>query len=486
MQFKYMKTRILSIILVCIILLGGSAKADNVDLQTAKQIGAYYFSVATGAKAPVNSDNLKLAQQYDNSTLCIPAMYAFNVEGNGFVVVSASDAVEPILAYSPEGNLDPETLNPAAKYMLDSYAKIIRDVQNSKAEANTSVSSLWQELREQTFTCDLSKAGVLIQTKWDQGENNSPTYNAMCPVIDGKYCYAGCVAVAMGQIIKYWNYPERGGNESSSTVTCSWNNTTVKYKFLVDSNKFVYDSMPNTLSTNSQWNYKRAIGKLLFACGVAVGMDWGVEGSGAQSSSVPTALSKWFKYSDNARYLSRTSITDANWIKLLRSEIVDNLRPVYYSGYDATGAGRDAGHAWVIAGASATDENKYYINWGWGGSANGFYTLAPISSIQTAGGYTFNDGHAMVYQIYPKDLSIDENAIVATTPAYPNPANGYIMIPVGLPNSAAMGVYSIDGKMVDNIVIPAGTQEYRLDLRHYTPGTYIYRLNGQTFKFTVL
>jgi len=173
-----MKIKVLSIILVCIAMFGGSAKADNVDLQTAKQIGAYYFTVATGAKAPINADNMKLAQQFDNPMLCIPAMYAFNVEGNGFVVVSASDAVEPILAYSPEGYLDPETLNPGAKYMLDSYAKIISEVQNNDAKANAATSNLWKALEEHTFTCDLSKAGVLIQTKWDQGSTvrHSPSF----------------------------------------------------------------------------------------------------------------------------------------------------------------------------------------------------------------------------------------------------------------------------------------------------------------------
>jgi len=482
-----MKIKVLSIILVCIAMFGGSAKADNVDLQTAKQIGAYYFTVATGAKAPINADNMKLAQQYDNPMLCIPAMYAFNVEGNGFVVVSASDAVEPILAYSPEGYLDPETLNPAAKYMLDSYAKIISEVQNNDAKANAATSNLWKALEEHTFTCDLSKAGVLIQTKWDQGDTLRPSYNTMCPTVNGKYCYAGCVAVAMGQIIRFWRYPERGGNESSTIAVCSWNNTTVKYKFMVDSNKFVYDSMPNTINHTSAWNYRRAIGKLLFACGVTVKMGWGVSGSGAHSVDVPEAFYRWFKYSNNARYADRSSYSDANWIKILRSEIVDHQRPVYYSGYDGTDPNRrDAGHAWVIAGASAADDTKFFINWGWGGSANGFYTLAPMSSIQTASGYKFNSGHGMVYQIYPKDLSIDEHAITTIAPAYPNPASNYIMIPVDLPNSAALGVYSMDGKMVDNIVVPAGTLEYRLDLQHYAPGTYVYRLNGDVFKFTVL
>lgn len=481
-----MKTKILSIVIVCMGLFCGSIKADNVDIQTAKEIGAYYFTVATGAKAPVNSDKLELAAQYDNPTLCIPALYTFNVEGNGFVVVSASDATEPIWAYSPEGSLDPKNLNPAAKYMLDSYAEIISEVQNSQAKATNQIKNLWKELEEQTYTCDLSKAGVLVQTKWDQGENTKPSYNVLCPTVNGKYCYAGCVAVAMGQIIKYWNYPVRGAVEGNTTAICSWNNTTVKYKFWVDSNKFVYDSMPNTINSGSSWNNKRAVSKLLFACGVTVGMDWGVDGSGAQSYKVPEALSKWFLYSSEARYLSRSSITDANWLKMLHEELDDNHRPVYYSGFDGTSSGRDAGHAWVIAGTSANDNTKFYINWGWGGSSNGFYTLAPVTAIQTAGGYKFSSNHAMVYKIYPKDLSIDENTIAKTTPAYPNPASDYIMIPMNLPNSATVGVFSMDGKMVDSFVIPAGTHEYRLNLQQYAPGTYVYRLNGDTFKFTVL
>lgn len=71
-----MKTKILTVILMVGVFFIGSAKAENIDILTAKQIGAYYFTVATGAKAPVSADNLKLAIQYDNPTLCIPAMYA--------------------------------------------------------------------------------------------------------------------------------------------------------------------------------------------------------------------------------------------------------------------------------------------------------------------------------------------------------------------------------------------------------------------------
>lgn len=476
-----MRTKILSIAAALVALFCGSAKADNVDLLTAKQIGAYYFTVATGAKAPVSTDNLKLVQQFDNPTLCVPAMYAFNVEGNGFVVVSACDATEPILAYAPEGSIAPEDINPACKWLLDSYAKLISENQNNNAKATSKAKAMWNELTSQTKTVDLTKAGVLVQTKWDQGENYGPTYNYFCPVRNGKYSYAGCVAVAMAQIIKYWNYPVKG--KGTATWTC--NNVQQQYKFNNDSNKFVFDSMPNKLTTNSEWNHIRAIAKLMYACGVTVHMEWTPEGSGAQSRDVPGALSNYFRYSPEATHIQHAG-NDALWVEMLTDEITNNQRPVYYSGYDNHSGGRDAGHAWVVCGQSAADNTKFYINWGWGGSSNGFFCLAPITSIAPAGGYTFSSGHAMVYKIFPDNLSIDENTAVSVSPAYPNPATNYMMIPVDLPNSATLGVFSIDGKMLENIVVPAGAKEYRLNLQGYAPGTYAYRLNGQVYKFSVL
>ena len=478
---KQLKISLVAVIFFMTGIMCGSVKADNVDLQTAKQIGAYYFTVATGAKAPVNADQLDLAQQIDNPTLCIPALYAFNVKGNGFVVVSASDCTDPILAYSPDGNLD--NPNPACRYFLESYAKLISDNQNNHATATKEIKSKWDELYDQTFTCDLASKGVLVKAKWGQGDPDYPSYNYLCPQISGKPCLVGCVATAMAMIIHYWKYPEKG----TKTATVNWNNQNYKFYFSKDSNRFIYDDMPNQISYSSAEEYKRAIGKLCLACGASVKMDWGLDGSGAHSNNVDEAFHTYFKYSTDAEYKDRAGVTNANWVSILHDEIDNHARPVYYSAYDPHGTGRDAaGHAFLLTGTSSADQNKFYINWGWDGSSNGFYTISPASSIGSAGGYTFSDGHAIVYKIYPKDLSIEENTAFTTSLAYPNPASDYIMIPVNMNVNAILAVYSIDGKMVDNIVVPAGTQEYRLDLQQYKPGTYVYRVNGSAAKFTVL
>ena len=482
-----MKTRFVSILIMLSVLMCGNVKADNVDLQTAKQIGAYYYNVATGTKSPVSADKLELVQQFDNPTLCIPALYAFNVGDNGFVVVSASNTTEPVLAYSPEGSLD--DINPACRYMLESYAKLISENQNFDATPTAEVKGLWDQLIDQTFTCDPATKAVLVKAKWGQGDPYAPSFNVMCPQINGRPCLVGCVATAMAMIIHYWKYPLKGGNENSSVAMTNWRNQTIRYKFLVDSNKFIFDSMPNQINYRSEWNYKRACGKLSFACGVTVKMDWGIDGSGAFSQNVPEAYWKWFKYSPNATFISRSNYSDAQWLRILHQEIDSNARPVYYSGTDPdTTHGRDAaGHAFVIAGSSASNQSMFYIRWGWDGSSDGFFTLAPASSIGNAGSYRFTNNHGMVYKIYPyNELGIEENTEFSASPAYPNPATDHIMIPVDMSFNAYLSIFSIDGKLVDNIVVPAGTKEYRLNLQGYAPGNYIYRLNGSAVKFTVL
>lgn len=485
---KNLKIRLVSAFFMAAAMLCGTAKAENVDLQTAKQIGAYYFTMATEAKAPITADKLELVQQFDNPTLCIPALYCFNVADNGFVVISASDCAEPVLAYSPEGRLDEANMNPACRYMLESYARLVSDNQNNNASQTPAVRAKWNELYEQTLVVEPATKGVLVQAKWDQGDPEYPSYNIMCPMQDGKHCYVGCVATAMAMIMHYWKYPVKGGGgPDGNTANWTWHNQNIKYKFAVDSNKFVFDSMPNQISYYSDWNYKRAIGKLGFAAGVTVKMEWGLDGSGAQSKDVPKAFYNWFRYSTDAVYTQRQGVPDASWVSMLREEIVTNARPVYYSAYDPHGSGRDAaGHAFVIAGASNNDNNKFYIRWGWNGSGDGFFTLAPASSIGSAGGYTFSSGHAMVRRIYPaSSVGIDENTSYTAAMAYPNPATDYIMVPVTMTMDGVLAIYSIDGKLLETKIVPAGTSEYRLDLHGYAPGTYVYRMNGDVVKFTV-
>ena len=467
-----------------------SAMADNVSLTTARQVGATFFTAATGAKAAVPADKLELAQQLDNPTLCIPALYCFNVEGDGFVVVSGSDNVEPILAYSPDGRIDADHINPSAQMFLDEYAQFITYCQNnagSKATASADAQAVqreWQSLLDGSYTCDITKGGSLIQTKWGQGDTDNPTYNICCPMVNGKHCITGCGPIAMAMVVHYWKYPVKG----SGTAALSWNNQTVSYNFRADSNRFAYDSMPKSLKSSSQYYQKNAIGKLAFACGVVMKASWGLDGTSVTRQYLENGMEKYFLYDDELQYLERSNYNDTRWIALLHENIDSNLRPVYYAAYAPGSTGRDAGHAFVLCGSSSTSENKFYVNWGWDGGSNGYFTFSPASSIESASGYRFTNNHGMVNAMHPIESpeGIEQAVGFEETPVYPNPASEYVIIPAyDLANNAPLAVYSLDGRLIDRAIVPAHSHEYRLDLQGYAAGTYFYRLNGHAVRFVV-
>ncbi|MDD3687401.1 MAG: C10 family peptidase, partial [Bacteroidales bacterium] len=189
-------------------------------------------------------------------------------------------------------------------------------------------------------------------------------YNAQCPVDVAGPCgrvYTGCVATAMAQVIRYLEWPVNGVGSRCYTHY-NYGELCADYSAAT----YDYSIMPNG-SGNAE------VAELMYHCGVSVSMGYSPTGSGAYSSSVPTALRNYFDYK-NVVILSKSSYTDDAWHNILRNEI-DNSRPIYYSGH---GSG---GHAFVFDGYQGTD--YFHVNWGWGGSYNGyFYTndLTPGSS----------------------------------------------------------------------------------------------------------
>lgn len=471
----------LRLILIVLLALPAALPAQEVSFAAAKQAAAAFYNTLAAAKQPADPQSIRLAGQIDNPALGLPALYLLNVGESGFVVVSASDRVEPILAYSPNDTLCADRINPACADLLQSYADLVSACQNSAAPTPSAIAGRWEALLSGAVPKQVEENLVLVQTAWGQGGTKKPSYNMFSPMVGEQYCLAGCVATAMAQVVRYWRAPVKG----AGTAAYAWNAKTISYRFQDDSNKFVYDSMINKIYTNSPRNCKRAISKLMYACGVSVKMNWGVSGSAATTSEAAVALPKYFRYDSEIRYLTRQEAgTSARWVSLLHEEIDDNRRPVIYRA-SSSGSGSDANHCFVVCGTTTNDANKFYINWGWTGSNDGFYTLNPLSAVESCGSYTYNKNHAMVYRIHPAQAGIADQTEFSPCPAYPNPATDYLMIPAALPLTAALTVYAADGRMVERLAIPGGVEEYRLDLSRYPSGAYCYRLNGQCFKFIV-
>lgn len=100
-------------------------------------------------------------------------------------------------------------------------------------------------------------------------------------------------------------------------------------------------------------------------------------GSSAALIAVAQELSATFGYEKSVTYHFKASsgLTDEQWKQLVISEL-NNGRPVIYSaGYSTKPATR---HAFIISGYDS-DEDKFYCNFGWDESQNGWFDLYQIA-----------------------------------------------------------------------------------------------------------
>ncbi|MCP4180280.1 MAG: T9SS type A sorting domain-containing protein [bacterium] len=363
--------------------------AQNVDLETAKKVAKNYWYEKVNSKEKTSYSSVNVEHAYTEQGKSSPAYYVFNIESKkGFVIVSAEESVNPVLGYSFESNYNKnEEKPPAFVGWMNHYTEQINYAKSLKNKPRKEIEILWEKYSKKNLLNTKSKSksvSPLLTTKWNQGNY----YNDSCPpdpAGSGGNVWVGCVAVAMAQVMKYWNYPEKGSGEKTYT----------HYKYGVQSADFKnttygWGNMSNSLNSSSTTEEIAATAQLLYHCGVGVSMGYGTSGSGAFSSSALRALQIYFDYSEDADFERKNSHTDSSWNALLRYEI-DNGRPLYYSGYPSSGSG----HAFNCDGYN--DSNEFHFNWGWGGSYNGYFLTDDL----TPGSRNYNYSQQIFANLYP-------------------------------------------------------------------------------------
>lgn len=478
---------LLSTMLVAMLMAVNPVQADNIDLQKAKQLGAYYLGVQSGAKSMTEAD-LTLVYQIPNVDQNIPALYFFNSSNGGSIVMSGSDCVSPVISYSSEEPIEIDHMAPAMLWYYLEFAKQVVAAQNANLTAKAEVSAEWKDLENHRVAAPSGAKSIYntIKSVWGQDY----PYNNLCPTIRDTHCVTGCVATAMAQIVKYWEYPTSG----TGTIKYYWDEGYTYLKMKLDTVTFNYDKMPDTAFRGyyytCNWTdeqiYETA--KLNYACGLVNHMGYGIDGSGAAGRVyTKDAFTTYFKYdASTIKAAERSSKTDEQWKEMLKTEL-KNKRPVYYTAADPTSAGGDARHAFIITGYN-TDNDRVRVNWGWDGSGNS--TWFKIMEYQlNQSGYYFTDEHYAIWGIKPPSTEIRDMETVEeeAMPAYPNPAHTWVSIPYVLngANSALLQIFSVDGRMMEQREVFANADKANINVESYPKGIYVYRINGKASKFVV-
>ena len=303
-------------------------------------------------------------------------LFVFAIEPKGFVIVSA---LNEVLAYSFTSSM------PASDELPDHIAYWI-DLYNEQTDYLLQHPGNIKRPAKQQRT-----VGPLLTSVWGQG----CFHNALCPEDELGPCHhveAGCVAIAMAQIMYYYKQPVTGTGSMTyscppyGTLSADFGNTTYKWEDMVD--------------TVCQSNY--AVAKLISHCGISVQMIYGTHSSISSNVAANNAFHFHFYYPCSI-LSNRSSISDEEWTALIRQNI-ENQHPVYYTGKSDLGA-----HAFVCDGYD--NNGLFHFNFGWDGVADGYYTLENP--------YDFSTLQSCIHNIFPiatLPIQSDSHGIIYVAP----------------------------------------------------------------------
>lgn len=346
----------------------------------------------------VSSHNNRKSTPTVKSAGQVSGLYLFNVSGNGgFVIVSNDDQTIPILGFGESGNIDPDDLPDNMRAWLQSYADQIAWLQSNGKDAKDTNNRSRAPRRTAKTTI-----GPLVKTNWNQ---SIPYYN-MCPEIDGTKTVTGCVATTVAQIM-YYHYAHNGFSAESTDIPGYTITTTDKnkasYELTVSGleattfewGKMIANYTPINPETGKRYlagdaDQQQAVAKLMRYCGTALQMKYGLStniGSSAYSEAIPYALKTFFGYDGGIQHCYRKNYSYTDWVNLIYNELVAN-RPVALGGQSTGG-----GHSFICDGYKYDNADYFHINWGWGGSSDGYFQLSVLQPWeQGIGGSSTLDG----------------------------------------------------------------------------------------------
>ncbi len=383
-------------LIVCILMFSFSMMADPVDMEIAKQLGGKYM-----AAHQRSASALSLAYT-EHTESGLNVCYVFNCQPKGFVIVAADDRMKPILGYSTESSFDLVAAEEGPQVFFDAYRCDLQTAIAENKERSPEIQQQWLNL-EQTgnlFLRETRVVGPLCSSTWHQTQ----FYNNQCPEDPNGYnghVKSGCVANAMAQIMRYWEWPKTGVGQHS--YYCYGYGSTSYGTLTADfgAADYHYELMPDFLDYTSPQYEVDAVALLEYHAGVSVDMSYGPNASGAYSDDAMDAFVDFFRYSNSLTRNDRYYYSDPQWIEMLMTEI-DNGRPMYYSAYSYSKDGTRGGHAFICDGY---DENEFFhFNWGWQGFDNGFYSINGMNLTH----HEYNYDHYTTSNLEPDDDYYDQ------------------------------------------------------------------------------
>ncbi|MGA2800900.1 MAG: C10 family peptidase [Verrucomicrobiota bacterium] len=457
------------LLLACLLWLAAGAFGAQVDATTAASVITGWLRLDQtpfGEKLGGKVNSVETFKD-DNG---VPMYYVVYLEPSGFVIVSADNQVEPIIAFVRQGRFDPSLKNPlGALVSRDVPVRVARvRARGGSQPALKIAGNKWQKLLQSaagvaqpmgipTGSISDLRVAPFIQTLWNQSTADNTTNGPACynfftpPFAAGASSnyVCGCVATALAQLMYYFQYPSIGVGTPSFIITLTTpaggtQQITRKLRG-GDGNggPYVWTNMPLDPSGGATLSQCAAIGALTYDAGVAVHMSYAPSESGAYMSDAKTALVSTFQY-NNAVLVEGTNLDVGVGLFGMINPNLDARLPVVFGIDNSFG-----GHCIVCDGYGydAFSTLYHHLNMGWGGDDNAWYALPIIDLADTD---PFINIDACIYNVFTNGNGEIISGRVLDTNGVPIPGANVTATRVGSGSTYtavadANGIYALVG-----------------------------------------
>lgn len=323
----------------------------------------------------------------EDDTQTTPALYIATRAGGGFVIIAGDDNARPLLAYSETGQFRVDGMPDNVRWWIETMKAHVRAQHEQTAE----IGQLWAEwtpTRSELNTNLVTDRVERLTPTWDQGNSDLMTFgewvfNAACPLVGLTRAPAGCIPVALGEILTWQSgvYGEDMPVKAHGAIG-GYNVSYGYYRLNAYEPDTVYDWEGLRKLTDLNAIYRASspirqnLAHLLADIGATVQVQYSPRyGTGGSTWNIIGPMANHFDYSRTAHMETAANYTPHRWTDMLMREI--DKHPLYYDGKRESGAG----HAFVFDGYGVLDgETVFHVNFGWGGLCNGYYYHDALSA----------------------------------------------------------------------------------------------------------
>ena len=322
------------------------------------------------------------------------------------------------------------------------------------------------------------RADGFLGSHWTQ----SYPYNSFCPrdpMAGYSYSYAGCPAIAMGQIINYLRTTQ--GIRFDDNDDYYHNYAGRKYTIDDDWESLQFPSFPqlNEMLDSVDAAFLRGddlsddlAAAVVFACGTALRQIYTSEGSGTFNVNQAFEAYQRFGFTDCVLFSDPDS--------LMYATLIANLQAGYPAHLAVENPAGTVGHNVVVDGYRESD-GKFHINFGYGGSLDNWYDIPDANFY-----YGMTKVEGIILNIIPTDgpLGVHETQSQQRFEVYPNPVSEVLYLK-NLPcGQVDYSVFNVLGQKV-----AMGSSSGTISVAALGKGLYFLQVKGdssfETLKFLV-